>query len=159
MALDTCEPAPGEYTLKDNLPRHSPLRVEAWSQELARHPDRFYVTYLLEGTAKGFRIGFNRRCSLHPCAVNMPTQNPLVILDYLQQEVQLGRTLRHGTRSPNIHLSPLGVIPKKHKPGKWRLIVDLSSPAGVSVNDGISTEWSSVSYLYRPHFGISFENG
>ena len=151
MALDTCKPVPGEYTLKDNLSRHSPLRVEAWSQELAGHPDRYYVTYLLEGMAKGFRIGFNRRCSLHPCSANMPTQNPSVILDYLQREVQLGRTSRHGIRSPNIHLSPLGAIPKKHKPGKWQLIVDLSSPAGASVNDGISTEWSSVSYVSIDH--------
>ena len=26
---------------------------------------------------------------------------------------------------PAIHISPLGIIPKKNKPGKWRLIVDL----------------------------------
>ena len=44
MVLDTCKPAPGEYTLKDSLPWHSLLRVEAWSQELARHPYRYYVT-------------------------------------------------------------------------------------------------------------------
>ena len=29
-----------------------------------------------------------------------------------------------------LQLSPFGAIPKKHRPGKWRLIVDLSSPAG-----------------------------
>ena len=47
----------------------------------------------------------------------------------------------------SVHLSPIGAIPKKHKPGKWRLIIDLSSPAGSSVNDGISSEWSSISYV------------
>ena len=52
---------------------------------------------------------------------------------------------RHIARPQGI--SPIGAIPKKHKPGKWRLIMDLSSPAGSSINDGISSEWSSISYV------------
>ena len=36
-----------------------------------------------------------------------------------------------------VHVSPFGVIPKKNKPNKWGLILDLSAPAGASVNDGI----------------------
>ena len=58
---------------------------------------------------------------------------------------------KHEVKSPKIHLSPLGAILKKHKPGKWRLIVDLSFPAGASINDGISAEWSSVSYVSIYH--------
>ena len=54
---------------------------------------------------------------------------------------------RHIARPQGIHLSPIGAIPKKHKPGKWRLIMDLSSPAGSSVNDDISSEWSSICYV------------
>ena len=46
-----------------------------------------------------------------------------------------------------IHCSPFGVIPKKHKPNKWRLIVDLSTPAGHRINDGISKELASLSYV------------
>ena len=38
------------------------------------------------------------------------------------------------------------IIPKKNKPGKWRLIVDLSSPEDASVNDGIEKEICSLSY-------------
>ncbi len=38
------------------------------------------------------------------------------------------------------------MIPKKGKPGRWRLIVDLSAPEAHSVNDGIDRELSSVSY-------------
>lgn len=45
-----------------------------------------------------------------------------------------------------IHCSPFGVIPKKNKLNIWRLIVDLSSPTGGCVNDGISRELSSLSY-------------
>ena len=47
---------------------------------------------------------------------------------------------------PGIHTSPLGVIPKKNKPDKWHLIVDLSYPTGSNINDEISQELSSLSY-------------
>ena len=43
------------------------------------------------------------------------------------------------------------MIPKKNKPGKWPLIVDLSSPNGFSVNDGISQELSSIKYTSLDH--------
>ena len=48
---------------------------------------------------------------------------------------------------PGVQVSPFGVIPKGHSPGKWRLIVDLSSPKGSSVNDGISSDLCSLSYI------------
>ena len=41
---------------------------------------------------------------------------------------------------PRAHVSHLGIISKNHQPGKWRLIVDLSHPAGVSMNDGKEPE-------------------
>ena len=43
-------------------------------------------------------------------------------------------------------ISPFGVIPKRNRPGKWRLIVNLSAPEGNSVNNAISSELSSVCY-------------
>ena len=45
-----------------------------------------------------------------------------------------------------VHISRFGVIEKKNQPGKFRLIVYLSYPPGMSVNDGISPELSSMSY-------------
>ena len=50
-----------------------------------------------------------------------------------------------------VHFSPIGAIPKRNQPGKWRLIIDLSSPAGASVNDGMSPGLSSVSYVSVDH--------
>ena len=41
---------------------------------------------------------------------------------------------------PVLHVSRFGVIPKRHHPGKWHLILDLSSPAGHSVNNSIAGE-------------------
>ena len=52
---------------------------------------------------------------------------------------------------PGIHFSPIGVIPKKNRPGKWRLIVDLSSPRGFSINDGVSSDLSTLSYTSVDH--------
>ena len=81
----------------------------------------------------------------------MPIKYPTIISHYLQWEVQLGRMCKHEVKSPKIYLSPLGAIPKKHKLGKWRLIVELSFPDGASINDGISEEWPSVSYVSIDH--------
>lgn len=38
-------------------------------------------------------------------------------------------------------------FPKKHQPGKWRHILDLSSPDGHSVNDGIRKNPFTVQYM------------
>jgi hypothetical protein len=41
---------------------------------------------------------------------------------------------------------PIGLIPKPHQPGKWRLIFDLSSPEGGSVNDAIAVDHCHMHY-------------
>ena len=47
---------------------------------------------------------------------------------------------------PEVQISRFGVIPKQGQPGKWRLILDLSSPHSQSVNDGIASELCSIRY-------------
>ena len=47
----------------------------------------------------------------------------------------------------DLHVSSFGVIPKKGQPDKWRPIVDLSSPQGHSVNDGIDPESWHLQYI------------
>ena len=73
------------------------------------------------------------------------TQNPEVVLRYIQEEVALGRVIR--SLQPDlvdwVHTSPFGVIPQGHT-GKWCLNVDLSSS---SVNDGINPSLCSLSYI------------
>ena len=46
-------------------------------------------------------------------------------------------------------MSRFGVISKPHQPGKWRLITDLSSPKGASVNDGINSHFLFVVLCIR----------
>ena len=77
-------------------------------------------------------------------------EHPDVVSDYLKQELLLNRmVVVPESQVPFIqcHISPFGVIPKRSKPGKWRLIVDLSSPANASVNDGINRDMCSISYV------------
>ena len=47
---------------------------------------------------------------------------------------------------PLLHVSSFGIIPKKGQPGKWRLIVDLSSPEGASENDNINPDEFTLHY-------------
>ena len=65
-----------------------------------------------------------------------------VIDAYLANKVRLSRVGGPFDSPPveNLHISSFGVIPKKGQLGKWRLIVDLSSPQGHSVNDGIDPD-------------------
>jgi len=76
-------------------------------------------------------------------------ENPEVVDEYLHKELLEGRIADITDKAGllPIQISPLGVIPKKHTPGKWRLIVDLSSPKDFSINDGIPKEFCSLSYV------------
>ena len=71
-----------------------------------------------------------------------------VLERYLGEEREAQRVLGPFKHSlfPEVHVSPFGVIPKAD-PGKWRLILDLSSPRGNSVNDGITKELCCLSYV------------
>ena len=75
--------------------------------------------------------------------------HPAVVEACIHNELTLGRLayIRNPTNLPWHHASPVGIIPKKHKPGKWRLIVDLPAPEGHSVNDGIEKALCSLSYI------------
>ena len=50
----------------------------------------------------------------------------------------------------HVQIGRFGVIPKGST-GIWRLILDLSSPEGFSVNDGINPDWCSMSYVTVEH--------
>ena len=64
-------------------------------------------------------------------------KHPDVVQTYIDSEVDAGCLIPVQDEHPNIHISSFSVIPKCSQPGKWRLMVDLSSPNGRSVNDGI----------------------
>ena len=129
----------------------TPLIVGEWRKHLAAHPDAEYREYVLQGIREGFRIGFqygNQSCRSAKANKRSAIDNPGVVDDYLAKEVSLGRVLGPLERSawPGVTINRFGVIPKRHQPGKWRLIVDLSHPKEKSVNDGIEEELCSLKY-------------
>ena len=127
---------------------HTPLSLKDWASELSDYPDRAFSKFIVEGIANGFHIGFNRSQHLQLAATNLQCTKPQLITEYLGRETALNRMWQcpMGYLPRGVHISPIGLIPKKNKPGKWRMIVDLSAPQGMSVNDGIDSELSSLSY-------------
>ena len=77
-------------------------------------------------------------------------EHPDVVRKYLDREVQLQRlfplTTEEMLAESRMQISPFGVIPKRGQEGKWRLIVDLSSPSELSVNAGVTQDLCSISY-------------
>ena len=130
---------------------HTPLKVEAWAQALGGHPNRAWADCLVTCLREGVRIGFNPNVSCGSAKANMQsaTAHPDIVEQYLLEEIALDNVAGPFPLDPLkefVTLNRFGVIPKANKPGKWRLIVDLSYPHGNSVNDGIPTNDASMAY-------------
>ena len=99
-----------------------------------------------------FRLGFDPSAvSLRFANQNMPSASlyPSVIDQNILTELEKGRVASFYfiSRIPSFHVIRFGVIPKKYQPGKWRLILDLSSPLDHGVNDGIPKQPFSLQYM------------
>ena len=127
------------------------MRADLFKGALEDHPDRRYSDYITNGLAEGFRVGFDRRQQLRSATHNLPSvsEHNSVVSSYINTELSANRLL--GPLPSRIarytHRSRIGVVPKGHNTGKWRLITDLSFPPGFSVNDGISSALCSLSYI------------
>ena len=104
---------------------------------LAPHPDRDFVEFILDGLHSGSRVGFDYRtveCAKERGNMTSVCEDRDVISAYLNEECLLGRVMGplDPCAFPSIHCSPIGLVPKGST-GKWRLIVDLSSPHDRSV--------------------------
>ena len=111
-----------------------------------------YIPSLVELLSNGFNYGF----PLHyegpqdsSCAKNLLSaiQNPEAVDAKLDKEIAAHRIAGPYSSPPfpQFRISPLGLVPKKTE-GEFRLIHHLSFPQGSSLNDGISSEFTSVSY-------------
>lgn len=129
----------------------SPLNFELFEPELIRHPHRAKVNFVLQGIKEGFRLGCDKPVTLKSARRHKLSgyQHSGVIDAYLASNVRLGLVMSPFVSPPvpNLHISSLGVIPKKGQPGKWRLIVDLSSLQGHSVNNGIDPDSWHLQYI------------
>ena len=127
------------------------LKVDQFAWELWHHPNQPQCHFVLEGLRNGFKLGFHHQLLLKSATKNKPSanQHAAVIDDYLAHEVSRGRVPGpfRSPPFPNLHVSSFGVIPKVGQPGKWHLLVDLSSPGGASVNDGIDSHKFTLHYI------------
>ena len=151
LQLSQCTPGTNEPQVPEGLLQVvTPLKPDAWAEELMDMPDKQLVQYLIKGMNFGFRIGFNRRCATSKAKANMRSalENPEPVHKFIYNELQAHRIAGpfNPNQFPETHISRFGVIPKRDQPGKWRLILDLSSPEGHSVNDGIEPDMCSLKY-------------
>lgn len=125
---------------------HIPM---AWETML--YPDPSFTKFIINGIKSGFRIGFNHNHHSLQSKLKNPKsaiEHTDVMDAYLQNEVSLDCVVcLPADCLPWFQPNAFGVIPRAHKPGKWRLIVDLSSPEFHSVSDFILKELVSISYI------------
>ena len=121
-----------------------------WVHGLCHHPDREFANCITDGIQFGFRLGFDYSSPLRPARRNMPSAaaHPEVISKYVEDEISEGRIFGPFPKGaiPKLQINRMGVIPKGHTPGKWRMVTDLSFPEGASVNDGIDPHFCSLQY-------------
>ena len=74
-------------------------------------------------------------------------ENPGHAQWYIDEEVSAGRLRPIPAAEGHLaHWSPIGMVPKDHRPGEFRLIIDLSASMGGSVNEGIGPNLTSLTY-------------
>ena len=116
-------------------------------QKLTGYPDLNMVNYLLSGFKQGFWIGYEGLD--FPLITNnlaSARDNPEQITAATIKELERGHTAGPFTHPPfeNFRCSPLGAVPKND--GAHWLIIDLSSPNGLSINDFIFKEDYSATF-------------
>ena len=106
------------------------------------------VAFLHSGFSWGFPLHYEGdHVSFETTNLRSALEHPEVVDAKLKKELDAHRLAGpfHSPPFPVFHVSPIGVVPKK-SPGEFRLIHHLSYPQGTSINDGISSENSSVHY-------------
>ena len=105
------------------------------------------IDFLISGFEQGFPLNFKGTIKPLKCNnLKSANENKSILREKLILEIAKGRIAGPFTKNPfpNIHFSPLGLVPKKD--GNFRLIHHLSYPEGGSVNDGIPVEYTKVHY-------------
>ena len=134
----------------DALPFHplplgvvSPIKADVLERLLSDYPCPSSRRFLVHGFRHGFDIGFRGSFAdpnARPRNLKSARDNAGKVTEAVVKELVRGHTSGPFPYPPfpHTHCSPIGAAPKPD--GSARLILDLSSPRGESVNDGISKE-------------------
>ena len=150
---------PGAGAIRDQIPVNNagrlpssavtPVDVDRLANCLLNHPDVDHVRYVIEGLREGFDLGFRGRVvETWPNNLRNTRECPGQVLAAIQKEIERGHTSGPFSVSPFdvTHCSPLGAVGKPD--GSVRLILDLSSPRGCAINEGISQEEFACEYSH-----------
>ena len=122
------------------------LPLQRWDRYLCSHPDRQFAEFLRGGFTRASRLDLT---ALAICVTEKGTEssinNPGRAQRYITEEVG-ALWLRRIPRDTHVHWSSIGLVPKDHQPGKFRLIIDLSATQGASVNNVINSSLTTLSY-------------
>ena len=133
-------------------PPSTPVNISQLSAELQHHPDQQFAQGLLHDLRFGCNIGYSgpRSARITP-NLQSALLHPEAVSEALAKELSRGHTAGPfpSPPLPNLQCSPLGVVPKKD--GTWRIIMDLSSPRGSSINDHISKDDYTLHYTTFDH--------
>ena len=105
------------------------------------------MQFVTEGLTHGFDIGFHGPCVATRLWNSLsPRENPGEVSKAIQKELIRGHTSGPFAEPSftQTHCSPIGAVGKPD--GSYRLILDLSSPRGEAVNEGIDRQEFSVTY-------------
>lgn len=114
---------------------------------MAQHPDRRFVHSIIDTLTNGADIGYRGSCK----SVTVPNTlsarlHADILIQSINKEIAFGHTVGPFFTPPfsPFVCSSLAVVSKKN--GSFRVILDLSRPAGSSVNDSISKAADTVNH-------------
>ena len=126
----------------------TPINILKFSKDLTGY-DPILKTKLIIGFQQGFDLGFRGypNNDLKVSNLKSVSDHPLVIDSAISKELAAKRIAGPFCKPPfnSFQINPIGIVPKKI-PGSFRMITNLSSPAGTSINDNIDDIFSNVSY-------------
>ena len=125
----------------------TPINIDNLKLRLSAHPDKEKVRFVIQGFRQGFDIGHRGHIATsRPPNLKSARDQPIAVQAAINTEIARGHTSGPFAAAPfrTTHCSPIGAVSKPD--GSARLILDLSSPRGDAVNEGIDSEQYSVRY-------------
>ena len=114
----------------------TPLRRLQFEAELRSHANPAWVQELLKGINNGVSLGYHGQTCQHiPHNLVSAFKHPHVIDEELNKEITAQRIPGPFDTPPaqTLQCSGVGVVPKKT--GDWQMIMHLSAPAEISINE------------------------
>ena len=125
------------------------VNIENLELYLRGHPQPLVVNYILTGLRTGFDLGYNGPLlPVHRRNNKSARDQHKAVSEAIAKELKRGHTAGPFPNPPFPvnHISPLGTAPKDD--GTYRLVLDLSQPEGLSVNERIDKTEFPTEYTH-----------